>query len=73
MPASDTSHRAREIVTRIHRAQSAATKFWAAVEMSDFTHKLAEAGLRQRLGSSADADVRRILAETLYGPRTKRS
>ena len=73
MPPADTTERARVIQTEIHRAQSSAVKFKAAIEMSDFTHKLAEAGLRQRVPSCADADIARLLAEILYGRRNKRS
>jgi hypothetical protein len=66
MAATDTTARAREIQTKIHRSQDAATKFWAAVEMSDFVHQLAAAGLRQRVPNVADADIPRLLAETIY-------
>jgi hypothetical protein len=34
--------------------------------MSDFTHKLAEAGLRMRRSDCTDANVNRLLAETLF-------
>jgi hypothetical protein len=73
MANGDTTDRARAIQTAIHRSQSAAVKFKAAVEMSDFTHKLAEAGLRQRIPGCAEADLPRLLAEVLYGRRNKRS
>ena len=69
MPPRDTTARAHAIQTAIHRALSPAAKFRAAVEMSDFTHKLAEAGLRQRRPDCAASDVPRLLAETLYRRR----
>jgi hypothetical protein len=73
MPPIDTTDRAHAIQTAIHRSQSAAAKFKAALEMSDFTHKLAEVGLRQRVPGCAESDIPRLLAEILYGRRNKRS
>jgi len=68
----DTTDRAQAIQVAIHRSQSVAAKFRAAVEMSDFTHKLAESGLRQRVRETS-GDVSRILAEILYGRMKERS
>jgi hypothetical protein len=73
MSLIDTTDRARAIQAAIHRSQSEAAKFRAALEMSDFTHKLAEAGLRQRVPGCAEADIPKLLAELLYQPRNKRS
>jgi len=66
MPPRDTSKRAYEIHTAILRSLSPGQKFKSAVEMSDFTHKLALAGLRTRRSDCTDANVNRLLAETLF-------
>jgi hypothetical protein len=71
MSQSDTTDRARSIQAAIHRSQSAAVKFKAALEMSDFTHKLAAAGLQQRMPDCAEADVPKALAAILYHRSTR--
>jgi hypothetical protein len=70
-PPRDTTPRAHEIQTAIHRSMSAAAKFRAAVEMSDFTHKLAAAGLRMRRPDLAESEIEPALAEELYGVRRR--
>ena len=66
MPPRDTSERAYAIQTTILRSLSPAQRFKSAVEMSDFTHELALAGLRMRRSDCTDANINRLLAETLF-------
>jgi len=72
MPPRDTSSRAHAIQISILRSLTPAERFQSAVEMSDFTHKLAIAGLRGRRPDCTDANVNRLLAETLFQPRGRR-
>ena len=41
------------------------------MEMSDFAHDLAEAGIRARNPDRSDAEIRRLLIEVLYGRGNK--
>jgi hypothetical protein len=58
--------RAYAVYTAIVRSLTPGQRFKAAVEMSDFTHKLAAAGLRLRRTDCTDENVNRLLAETLF-------
>jgi len=66
MPVRDTTARAQAIQTAIFRSLRPAERFRSAIEMSDFTHKLAEAGLRQRRPECDEDQIPRLLAEILY-------
>ena len=71
MRPRDTTARACEIQTKILRSLTNGQRLWAAVEMSDFTHKLAEAGLRMRRADCTEENIQRLLAETLF-PQKRR-
>jgi len=73
MRPRDTTARAYEIQTEIFRSLTSGQRFWAAVELSDFTHKLAEAGLRMRRPDCTEANIQRLLAEELFPERRRRS
>lgn len=72
MHPRDTSAQAHAIQMAILRSFTPAQRFQAAVEMSDFTHKLAVAGLRMRRPDCTDANVNRLLAESLF-PQKRRN
>jgi hypothetical protein len=72
MPPGDVTAAAYELQTSILRDQTPAEKFRAAVEMSDFTHRLALAGVRERHPGCPEEQVARILADELY-PQRRRS
>ena len=70
MSRSDVSQVARALQTTIHQKLTPAERLLGAMEMSDFARKLAEAGVRARHPASTDAEIHRILIETLYGSRS---
>lgn len=67
MPMTDTTSAARNIQTSIHQQLTPAAKLLAAMDMSDFAHALAEAGVRARKPGHSDAEIRKFLIEALYG------
>jgi hypothetical protein len=71
MPPRDVSAEVYAIQLSILRAQTPAQKFRAAVEMSDFAHRLAQTGLRERHPDCTDENVGRMLAEEIYPQRQK--
>ena len=72
MTARDVSESAREIQSAIFRRLSEGERLLMAMEMSDFAHQLTEAGIRMRAPDLSDADVRRLLVETIYGFRNEK-
>lgn len=66
MPVRDTTPNALAIQVAIHRRQTPAQRLQSAMEMSDFTHELAVAGLKQRNPSASDTETKRLLANVLY-------
>jgi hypothetical protein len=72
MPPRDSSDRAYAIQTAIFRSLTNRERFEAAVELSNFTHQLAIAGLRARRSDCTDENINRLLAEALF-PQTGRA
>lgn len=72
MPPGDVTAAAYELQTSIFRDQTSAQKFRAAVDMSEFTHRLALAGVRERHPGCGDEEAARILVDELY-PERRRS
>lgn len=66
MAPSDATPAARRVQLEVHRRLTPAERLRSAIDMSDFAHRLAEAGVRMRHGERSEADVRRLLVETLY-------
>jgi hypothetical protein len=66
MPVTDTTAAARRIQLEVHRRMTPAERLQSAIDMSDFAHQLAEAGVRMRHGARPEAEIRRLLVETLY-------
>lgn len=50
-----------------YQRQTAAQRLQRAIELSDFTHRLALADLKRRHPTCSDEEANRLLAETLYG------
>jgi hypothetical protein len=67
MPLTDATSAARNLQTSIHQQLTPAAKFLVAMEMSDFTHALAEAGVRARKPGHSESEIRKFLIEALYG------
>lgn len=72
MPITDATSAARNIQTSIHQQLTPAARFRAAMEMSDFAHALAEAGVRARKPGHSVSEIRLFLIEALYGSRKAR-
>jgi hypothetical protein len=66
MPLRDASSAAQALQAAIHRGQTPAQRLSTAMEMSDFTHDLALAGVRRRNPACTESEAARILAELLY-------
>ena len=63
----DTSAAAAALQEAAYRELGLAGRFRIAVELSDFTHALAVAGIRSRCPELSEEEARRRLAEQLYG------
>ncbi len=63
----DTTPEAALLHEQSYRELGLAGRFKIALELSDFTHALATAGIRQRHPEYTDEDARRELAEVLFG------
>jgi hypothetical protein len=68
MASLDTTVEMAALHEESYRQLGLAGRFRIAVELSDFTHALAVAGMRRRDPELSDEDARRRLAEVLYGP-----
>lgn len=62
----DTTPDAAALLEQAYRELGLEGRFRIAVALSDFTHALAVAGIRQRHPKLTDEDARRKLAEVLY-------
>jgi len=71
MPPRDTTAAAQALQASIHRRQTPAQRLRSAIEMSDFTHNLALAGLKLRNPTCTETDATFLLAEILYGCKRK--
>jgi hypothetical protein len=63
----DTTPDAAALHEQSYRELGLAGRFRIALDLSDFTHALAVAGIRQRHPELTDENARRRLAEVLYG------
>jgi hypothetical protein len=63
----DTSPAAAVLQEQSYRELGPAGRLRIALELSDLTHALAVAGIRQRNPDLSEADARRKLASVLYG------
>lgn len=70
MPVRDTTPEAKAVQIAAYRRQTPAERLQRAIELSDFTHQLALAGLKLRHPSCRDDEANRLLAEELYLRRT---
>jgi Rv0078B-related antitoxin len=66
MASLDTSTAAASFHEESYRQLGPAGRFKIAVELSDFTHALAVAGIRRRNPQLNDEEAQRRLAEVLY-------
>jgi len=66
MPIRDVSVAAQALQAAIHRRQTPAQRLRTAMEMSDFTHELALAGVKRRNPACTESEATRVLAEILY-------
>ena len=66
MASLDTSVAVAALHEDSYRQLGLAGRFKIALELSDFTHALAVAGLKCRCPELSDEDARRRLAEVLY-------
>lgn len=62
----DTSPAAAQLQEEAYRQLGLAGRLRIALELSDFTHAMAIAGIRRRHPECSDEDARRKLAELLY-------
>lgn len=69
MVALDTSPEAAALQLQAYRELGPAGRLRIALELSDFTHALAVAGIRRRHPELSEPDARRKLAEMLYGTK----
>jgi hypothetical protein len=69
----DTSAAAAAIHEDAYRELGPAGRLRIALELSDFTHALAVAGIRSRHPEYTDEEARRRLAEILYAAESTRS
>jgi hypothetical protein len=67
MIARDTTPDAASLLEESYRAAGMAGRLRIALELSDFTHALAVAGIKLRDPNCTDETARRRLAEALYG------
>jgi len=73
MPLRDTTPAAQALQASIHRGQTPAQRLRSAIEMSDFTHNLALAGVKRRNPACTEMQATYLLAEILYARKRKRS
>ena len=64
----DTTAVAASLHEESYRQLGMAGRMRIALELSDFTHALALAGVKRRIPAGSDEEARRRLAELLYGP-----
>jgi hypothetical protein len=69
MTALDTSPEIAALQIEAYRRMGPAGRFKVAVALSDLTHRLAAAGIRQRNPAYSDDEVLAVLVEALYGRR----
>jgi hypothetical protein len=67
MAPGDTTAAAYALQLTIHQRMTTAQRLQSAIELSNFAHDLAAAGLRRREPSLAEPEIPRRLAEILYG------
>jgi len=67
MSSPDTSETAARIQDEAYRRLGDGGRFHTALELSDLTHSLAIAGVKQRNPDLNDEQARRELAMILYG------
>jgi hypothetical protein len=67
MYSRDTTPAAAAIQQEAYRRLGPAGRFRVAMELSDFTRSLAEAGLRRRHPEMSSEEITRLLVEVLYG------
>ena len=67
MASLDTTPDAAMLHEESYREIGMAGRLRIAMELSDFTHALAVAGIKQRSPGCSDEEARRRLAEVLYG------
>ncbi len=67
MHARDTTPAAAAIQEEIYRRLGPAGRFQIAVELSEFTRSLTEAGLRRRHPEMTSEEITRLLVQVLYG------
>jgi hypothetical protein len=71
MPPRDTTPEAKAIQIAAFQRQTPAERLRSAIELSDFTHRLALAGLKLRHPDCSDDQANRLLAEELYLHRNR--
>ena len=71
MRARDTSPEAAALRLEAYRRMGPAARLRIAFELSDFTHKLALTGIRERQPELGDAEAYAKLAELLYLRKTR--
>lgn len=64
----DTTPEAAALQLQAYREMGPAGRLRIALELSDFTHTLAVAGIRRRHPELSEEQARRKLAELLYQP-----
>jgi hypothetical protein len=69
MVALDTSPEAAALQLQAYRELGPAGRLRIVLDLSDFTHALAVAGIRRRYPELSEVDARRKLAEMLYGTK----
>jgi hypothetical protein len=67
MVSRDTTPDAALLHEESYRQLGMAGRLRIALELSDFTHALAVAGIKRRSPGCSDEEARRRLAEILYG------
>ena len=72
MGVVDVTRAARSLQDSVHQKLTPAARLASAIEMSDFTRTLTEAGTRARHPAASDVEVRRLVIATLYGGRSGR-
>ena len=73
MPLRDTTPEAKAVQVAAYRRLTAAQRLQRAIELSDFTHRMALAGLKRRYPTCSDEEANRVLAETLYRCKKQRA
>jgi hypothetical protein len=66
MPLRDATPAALALQAAIHRRQTPAERFRTAVDMSDFAHNLALAGVKRRNPGYTERETTQSLVESLY-------